>query len=203
VEKGSRADHAGFRAGDLIVRVNEQAVHDTSDFSHAIRYSNAGSVTVGIIRDKHEQNLTLALPERKDSGGLFEESWDLPDFDAEAHVDLTQLQNQMAELKPQLQFAIEESRRTVERITPEIEKAMQAAREEVERQRPEFERAMREAHSAISQAGEEFCKNQREWREQTRKLQKDLQKQRREMMRENRKRFERLQHELHGDWMQI
>ena len=52
VEKGSRADKAGFRAGDVIVRVNDQPVHDTSDFSHALRSRNAGAVTVNVIRDR-------------------------------------------------------------------------------------------------------------------------------------------------------
>jgi len=37
VDKGSLAEKAGFRAGDVIVRVNDQTVHDTSDFTHAIR----------------------------------------------------------------------------------------------------------------------------------------------------------------------
>jgi serine protease Do len=73
VEKGSRAEKSGFRAGDVIVRVNDQSVQDTSDFSHAIRSNSSGTVQVGIIRDRKEQNLTLALPERKDSGDLFEE----------------------------------------------------------------------------------------------------------------------------------
>ncbi len=31
VEKGSRAEKAGFRAGDVIVKVNDQPVHDTSE----------------------------------------------------------------------------------------------------------------------------------------------------------------------------
>ena len=35
VEKGSRADRAGFRAGDVIVKVNGEAVHDSGDFGHA------------------------------------------------------------------------------------------------------------------------------------------------------------------------
>jgi hypothetical protein len=203
VEKGSRAEKAGFRAGDVIVRVNGQVVHDTSDFSHAIRSTDAGNVSVGIIRDKREQTLTLPLPERKDSGELFEESFDFPDFDAEANLDWAKMGSDLAELKPQMQFAIEESKRMVENLKPEIEKATQQAREEVERQRPEIEKAIREAQSAASRAGEELCRSQRELREQTRKLQKDLQKQRREMLRENRKQFERLRHELHGDWMQI
>jgi S1-C subfamily serine protease len=36
VEKGSRGEKAGFRAGDVVVKVNNQPVHDTSDFTHAI-----------------------------------------------------------------------------------------------------------------------------------------------------------------------
>jgi hypothetical protein len=204
VEKGSGAEHAGFRAGDLIVRVNDQVVHDTSDFSHAIRSANSGTVSVGIIREKREQNLTLPLPERKDSGSLFEEeSLELPDFDAEVNFDFAKLNNELAQLKPQLQFALEESRHVRENLTPEIEKAMQAAKDEIERQKPEIEKAMREAQSAMEHAGEKLCQGQKEMREQTRKLQRELQKQRREMMRQNRKQFERLQHELHGEWMQI
>jgi len=57
-------------------RVNQQAVHDTSDFSHALRSSSNGTVTVGIIREKKEQTITLPLPDRRDSGDLFEESFD-------------------------------------------------------------------------------------------------------------------------------
>ena len=203
VEKGSRADKSGFRAGDIIVRVNDQPVHDTSDFSHAIRSTNAGSVTVGIIREKREQNLTLPLPERKDSGEMFDESFDLPDFDLEANLDWAKMENELAALKPQMQYAIEESTRAVQNLRPEIEKATREAREEVERQRPEIERALREAQSAASHAREELCRNEKEMREQARKLQKEVQKQRREFLRENRKMRERLQHELHGDWMQI
>src|SRR6266853_394248 len=60
VEKGSRADKAGLRAGDVITRVGDQPVHDTSDFTHALRSRTTGSVSVGVIRDKKEQTLTIA-----------------------------------------------------------------------------------------------------------------------------------------------
>ena len=61
VEKGSRADKAGLRAGDVIVRVGDQTVHDTSDFTHALHSRNAGSVNVEVIRDKKAQTLTIKL----------------------------------------------------------------------------------------------------------------------------------------------
>lgn len=203
VEKNSRAEKSGFRAGDVIVRVNDQTVNDTSDFSHAIRSTTNGSVTVGIVREKHEQNLTLPLPERKDSGSWFEESFDLPDFNAATHMDLTELRDQMAKLQPQLQFAIQESQRKLEEVRPEIEKAKRAMADEIERQKPEIERAMREAQDATRRAQTELAARQRAMREQAQKLQRELEKQRKDILRQNRKQLERLQHEMHGDWMPI
>jgi membrane-associated protease RseP (regulator of RpoE activity) len=203
VEKGSRADKSGFRAGDVIVRVNRQTVNDTSDFSHAIRSTSSGSVTVGVIRDKREQTLTLPLPERKDSGDMLEESFDVPDFDAEAHTNLTEMRDEMAQLKPQMQFALQESQRAVEAARPEIEKAQREAREGLERAKPEIEKAIRDAQSAAEDMRSELCSQTRELRQQSQKLQKEVQKQRRDILRQNRKEMERLRHEMHGDWMQI
>jgi len=108
VEKGSRAEKAGFRAGDVIVKVNDQSVHDTSDFSHAVKSRNGNSVNVGIVRDKKEQNLNLALPDRKDSG-LLQESWDDSDLELNADSDVavsTTLEN-LAQLQPQIELARE------------------------------------------------------------------------------------------------
>jgi serine protease Do len=164
VEKGSRAEKSGFRAGDIIVRVNDQAVQDTSDFSHALRSGSSNAVTVGIIRDKKELNLTLSLPERKDSGDLIDESYDVPDIQADADVDFSAVRDQMAQLQPQIQFAIQESRRALEQVKPEIEKAQGEATEEIERQRPQIEKAVREAQSAAREAQRELCNQQQSLR---------------------------------------
>src|SRR5256886_14680689 len=120
VDKGSRADKAGFRAGDVIVRVNDQTVHDTSDFTHALRSRTAGAVNVGIIREKKEQTLTLTLPERKDEGDLFEESFQLPDLDAKTHIDLSEMQSELARMRPQLELAVQEGKRALEEARPTI-----------------------------------------------------------------------------------
>jgi serine protease Do len=108
VEKGSRAEKSGFRAGDVIVRVNNQPVHDTSDFSHALHSTGKGTITVGIIREKREQNLTLTLPERKDTGDYFEESLDSTDLSARVQRELISARQQIARLEPQMQYAIQE-----------------------------------------------------------------------------------------------
>ena len=57
VEKGSRAEKPGFRAGDIIVKVNDQPVHDTSDFATRCKSREGNAVSVVVIRDKKEQNL--------------------------------------------------------------------------------------------------------------------------------------------------
>jgi len=122
VEKGSRAEKAGFRAGDVIVKVDDQAVHDTGDFSHAVKSRNGGSVSVGVIRDKKEQNLNLTLPDRKESGELLqeEESFDGPVIDAESAVELGELQQEVAELQPQMELAAEDARTSVREFRKEL-----------------------------------------------------------------------------------
>jgi len=110
VEKGSRADKSGLRAGDVITRVGDQPIHDTSDFTHALHSRAAGSVTVAVIRDKKEQTLTLTLPERKDSSEIIEESFQAPELDAETRAQLAEVQSEIAELQPQMELAKEEFR---------------------------------------------------------------------------------------------
>jgi serine protease Do len=200
VEKGSRAEKSGFRAGDVIVRVNNQPVHDTSDFSHALHSTGKGTITVGIIREKREQNLTLTLPERKDIGDYFEESLDSTDLNARVQRELISARQQIAQLEPQMQYAIQESRQALEKVRPEIEKAQRAAREEIQRERPQIERALRETQR---EAHREMYTQQRAMREQAHRMQQQWHKQHEEMMKQNRKTMERLRHEMKGEWMQI
>jgi serine protease Do len=112
VEKGSRAEKAGFRAGDVIVKVNDEPVHDTSDFTHAVKSRSGNSVNVGVIRDKKEQNLNLALPERKESGDLLEEESDDSNIDIESRIELGKLQSEIAKLRPQMELAAQDARKS-------------------------------------------------------------------------------------------
>jgi len=111
VEKGSRADKAGLRAGDVITRVGDQAVHDTGDFTHALRGRSSGSVNLSIIRDKKEQTLTLSLPLRKESGEMIEQTVELPELNADTEIDLSEMEDQIAKFRPQMELALEQSRK--------------------------------------------------------------------------------------------
>jgi serine protease Do len=116
VEKGSRAEKAGFRAGDVIVKVNDQAVHDTSDFSHAVRSRDKGAVSVGVMREKREQNLSLPLPERKDSSELWQESLEDEPESTESYLELSKVQDEIAKLRPELTLALESAQQSVKEL---------------------------------------------------------------------------------------
>ncbi|PYX08201.1 MAG: hypothetical protein DMG88_11500, partial [Acidobacteria bacterium] len=122
-------------------------IHDSGDFTHAIHGRKTDSVNVGIIRDKKEQTLTLSLPERKQSE-FFDESFDIPDINAQMDIDLSQVRGEMARIRPELERAAKEFR-------------META--DIERLRPELERA-----------ASEFCKHKEEIKKQMRELQEEL-----------------------------
>ena len=102
VEKGSRGEKAGFRAGDVIIKVNNQVVHDTSDFTHVLRSLSGSTTPVTVMRDKREQNLTLSLPQKKDSGTLIEETFDDGDFSAETQRVVSHVGDEIARMTPAL-----------------------------------------------------------------------------------------------------
>src|SRR5947209_5103103 len=65
VEKGSAAEKAGLKAGDVIVKADNEKLTDRSDLSHILRnHRTGGKMTVVVMRDKHEQTLTVTLPDR-------------------------------------------------------------------------------------------------------------------------------------------
>lgn len=144
VEKGSRADKAGLRAGDVIVRVGEQPMHDTSDFTHALRRHSAGPLNVTVIRDKKEQTLTLTLPERKESGEMMEESFEAPELDADTQMELSEVQNQVAKLHPQIEFATEQSRKLAEQVSKSLCSQQKEFKKQAEKLRKELEPMVQE-----------------------------------------------------------
>jgi serine protease Do len=144
VEKGSRAEKAGLRAGDVITRVGDQPVHDTSDFTHALHSQSTGSVTMGVLRDKREQTLTLTLPESKDSGEVIEESLEAPELDAERQRELSEVQNEIAKLRPQMELANEGdlAREESRKASLQVREALRAQQKEMKEQTEKLKREL-------------------------------------------------------------
>ena len=103
----------------------------------------SSAVTVSIIREKKEQNLTLSLPERNQSE-ILDESFDLPEVDdAETVIDLSDAQSEIARVRPELERTVREIRR----IRPSLEEAAQELRDhqkELQQEMRELEEELRD-----------------------------------------------------------
>ncbi len=147
VEKGSRAERAGFRAGDVIFKINGNVVNDTGDFSHALRSLKENSASIGIIRDKKEQTLTLSLPERR--SGYYEETFQMPEIDAQT-VDMSAVRAEIARVRPQVELAkrnmmmakpiIEKVNREMQKQQGELQKQMRLLQRDIQKQQNEIQR---------------------------------------------------------------
>lgn len=138
VEKGSRAEKAGFRAGDVIVKVNTQSVRDTSDFTRALRSSSSDSASVTVIRDKKEQNLTLTLPEKKNSGILIEDSFEIPELTAEAELAVSRVNDEVARIQPALDHMQRQSTKCWKDAQQKLKDSQRKMQEQSEKLRHEL-----------------------------------------------------------------
>lgn len=138
VEKGSAAEKAGLKAGDVIVKADNEKLTDRSDLSHILRnHRTGGKMTMVVMRDKHEQTLTVILPDRGsrdssflniDTDELQASIGDIEDMVQDLDTDeMIPLDEDMASLNGNLAFLgmAQQGRNLLE--SPEIEKALQEA----------------------------------------------------------------------------
>jgi serine protease Do len=189
VEKGSRGEKAGFRAGDIIVKINDKPVHDTGDFTDVMHSRESGTVSVGVIRDKKEQNLNLELPPHGDSGALIEEeSLDGPLLNAETELEMSKLQGELAEAQPDMDLISDDSARTQQAVDALRQATCAQQRAEQEELREKSEAQSEALRSALDQMRhvqqkalqpqmlEKMNREQKMMKEQQEKLRIDLER---------------------------
>jgi serine protease Do len=145
VEKGSPAEHAGFRAGDVIVRVGDRPVTDTSDWREAMRRHATGSVPIGVVRDRKPVTIPFAVP-RQTGQAISAEP------DVVAHLDMGELQAEMDKMRPQIQRAQRQAMeaqkefwKNHEQMRKQVEQAVQQAQREVHAHQHEIQEQARRA----------------------------------------------------------
>lgn len=162
VEKGSRGEQAGIKAGDVIVKINGSPVNDCSDFSRLLRSRNEAKSSVTVMRDRKEQTLTLTIPPRH-SGAL--QGKDCADLMGEAAcAEIMSRSTQMAALMPGMTADIK-------RIQPQMEKLKKQVRQEMERQRPQMEKLKKQVQEEMSHG---------EWKEKMDRMQQDMEQRKEE-----------------------
>ncbi|HWZ44148.1 MAG TPA: PDZ domain-containing protein [Candidatus Saccharimonadales bacterium] len=151
VEKGSAGEKAGLKAGDVITRAENEQTSDLSELRRVLRAHQGGKVTLGIVRDKHEQNITVELPARKakDHSAL---EFTLPD-----QKTLEEIQERLRRLQPEIDKTIHEQMRNLQ---PQLKKAKAT----MQNLQPQMDEALGKAKAAIEKARKDMEKY---WQQRT------------------------------------
>jgi predicted metalloprotease with PDZ domain len=161
VEKNSPAEIAGFRAGDIIVRVGNEPIETVNDWNQVMRQQQAGKINVTVVREKREQNVTFALPEKRSEGSAV-------DFHG-LQEDLAKMQVQIADIGPEVEKAMAEAQEQWAKTwnSPEFRKQMEDAQREARKamqlNRAEIQRQVEQARREAERARKDWEKQQKEW----------------------------------------
>ncbi|MFB3915264.1 MAG: PDZ domain-containing protein [Terriglobales bacterium] len=136
VNKGSPAAAAGLKAGDVIIKANNERITCTSDWARVMHERRGDTVVLGIVRDKHEQTVSLKLPERKTSDATIH--IEVPDISGY----LDELSSLMRDLQPQIERSVRVAQADLERfvrnqqdVFEEMQRRMRRSERERERER--------------------------------------------------------------------
>ena len=66
VQSGTPAEAAGVRVGDMIVKVDGEAIEDAGDLRRALDDRRGQSFSIEVLRDKRAVSLDVTLPSRED-----------------------------------------------------------------------------------------------------------------------------------------
>lgn len=160
VEKGSRGESAGFRAGDVIVKINGSAVNDCSDFTRLLHKGPDNKAAVTVLRERREQNLTLSLPEFKHTGSVVGPG---EDNDEEDCADFGMPEQQLAQLKAQLAVVTKNTAAEWQKLKPEMEKAQREYRLEIQSHQAEIQKQMEKMQKDMLKQSGEIKKQMKEW----------------------------------------
>ena len=154
VEKDSVAEKAGIKTGDVITHANKEKINDRVELRRVLRAHQGSKVTLGIVRDKREQNITVDLPARKtrDSSVL---EFKVPDEQV-----LEEIKTRLRELKPQIDQEIREKLKNLE---PQLKKARMMVND-FGPQLEQAKKAMLQAQSALERTRKEMDKQKLEWK---------------------------------------
>src|SRR5208337_3172493 len=160
VEKGSPADAAGLKAGDVIVKVNNETVHDMADWRRAM-HVRAGKIPLAVVREKHEQTLVINLPASRDTSELKNKDWG--EFEGQMQAFQREMENlrpelersqteMLAEMQPgekeleqmrkDIEHSVELQQKNIEKMQKQMEKSMKLKQKDIEKMRSQIERSM-------------------------------------------------------------
>jgi serine protease Do len=162
VEGGSPAAAAGLKAGDVILKVNNEDVHDMSDWQRGMHAPGA-KLSVLIWRDKKEQNFIISVPGQGDSSRLMPS--EILNFDTGAQM----VREQMEQLRPELAMAHKDMMAQLEPSD------MAPSDKDMKQMRREFEKQMKAEQKEMKKMSKELAKSAKPAEKDMERLRRDMQ----------------------------
>ena len=152
---GSAAEKAGLKAGDVIVRINDDAVNDVGDLRQVLSEAESKEVTVTFIRDHREQTLKVTLDEPQPrtprrTAWMDELRW--KQSEEQERALQAQLEALEQQVQGQVQNEVQEQMRLLEEQLQEHERQyeqqlkQQLGSQEFQKKMQEFELRFKEMH---------------------------------------------------------
>ena len=155
VEGGSPAAVAGLRAGDVIIKVNNQDVHDMSDWQRGMHLQ--GKLAVVIWRDRKEQTFVMNVPGPDGNSRLL--PGDLLNLDTNAQL----IREQVEQMRPEIMTAemaqAMPSDKEMQQMRQDLEKSMKARQKEMEKMSKELAKSSKLSQKDMEQMREEIQRN--------------------------------------------
>lgn len=128
VEEGSAADKAGFKAGDVILKVGNRDVDEIRDISRELdEYDKGEKVQFEVLRKGSAKSLTLQMEEDEDEWGFRVFPSDESGIhirhlspSVESEIEIDHLEKKLHDLQIRMEDAERNVRQRILRITPEI-----------------------------------------------------------------------------------
>ena len=156
VEGGSPAAAAGIKAGDIIVKVNNDTVHDMADWQRGM-HGQAAKIPLTVWRDKREQTVVLNVP--GNTSELLPENW----MDSDVQEDM------VAQLGP--------NEKDLEQMRSELEKNLKLRQQDIDKMAHQLALSTKPTQEEMQQLREEIQRSvpsQKDLDEMTRKIQQSL-----------------------------
>jgi len=135
VESGSPAAAAGLKAGDIILKINNDAVHDMADWQRGMRAFGT-RLSIGIWRDKREQTVMMAVPGPADNSRLTPNDW----LDLGTSAQL--LREQIEQMQPQIDAAQQQLAADMHKMSRELAESARPSAKDMEKMRSQIQKSM-------------------------------------------------------------
>ena len=147
VEKGSVAEKAGLKAGDVLIRADNEKLSDRADLSQILRHHRGGGkINLGIMRDKHEQTIVVDVPKRGSDDSFL---WRFPeDFEANWRDLEDRFEDLDLRITPSMNRAMATLKQARE-LRPDVKEAVRQAQENLRRAQKALERSQREMEKSL------------------------------------------------------